>query len=255
MKKITINGDLLRKAISNKSLTILNAARIGKIAEKTLHRLLNGEPIKESKVVMFFKNMELNHLDYLEDSFNANKKDNGESFVRSNMQGSNNEITLVPFEMPHSHEIPSFIIWDFDITNPSDELLELFKKFNKNMEDYCNKENINVLSFDGSFARLSLTSSTHKIVKEISQHDVFVFSGMYKFFSTSEEFCMDGTDDKIKHYNSSMYLYLYITQNSFLTHVIAKVNGGKYPPIKKEEKYKYVLVDGRYDFYPDQLPF
>jgi len=255
MKKIKINGFLLRGAISKKSLTIVNAAEKGGIGEKTIHRLLNGEAIKEAIVLKLFRNLGLNHQEYLMFSNPFDSLDDGKSLTIKNMQGANSQTTLFPFEMPFSGSIPALFIWDFDVSNPNDELLDLFKKLNQNLEEYCNAEDINSLSFEGSFTRLTSTSSIFNIIKEISKHKVFTFSGVYDYYTSSKEQLYDGKEDWVKYYSSSKRFYLYFTENSLLSHVIAKVNKGEYPPSKMEEGFSNVVVNGDYDYYNEDIPF
>lgn len=261
MNKVVINGELLRKAISDKCLTIVNAAEKGKIGEKTLHRLLKGEAIKENVVISFFQNLKLSHSEYLINNSGVNHKDSGESITRNTVAGSNSSIILFPFQMPCSTSIPHLIIWDFDIINPNKELLELFKKLNENLEEYCDAENINSLSFEGSFARLTLTSATFDIIKEIAKHKVYAFSGTYDYYKESQEKVndFDGKEDWFKYYNSSQRLYLYFTENNLIKRVEAHVNIGKEPPWKMEDGFKNVIVNGDKNYYDDKgeinLPF
>ena len=251
MRKLIIDGNQLREEISNKNITNKNAASLGKIGEKTLYRMLNGEPIKEKIIINFFKNLQLNHSNFILDTSDANEKDSGKTISINNVAKSNSETILYPFEMPSSSNIPSLTIWDFDIANPSDEILELLKKFNTLLEEYFNFEEINSLNFEGSFTRLEKDSKINKIVKELFQHNILTFSRIFKYHKTNIDYPIgDGTRDIIeKHYNSSYRLYLYFTRNRLLTHIYAKINIGTVPPIKREDGYHNVVVDGDYDYY------
>ena len=245
MKKIIVNGDKLRIALSEMSLSIVNAAKKGNIGEKTLHRILNNEPIKESIILRLFQNLGINYRDYLSEELDSSS--NKEANLKIVYTDKPNiEVIFEKFTLPQSTDIPLELLWEFDITDPTEEALNLIKTFNTALSEYCSytDKEINRLDFDSSYRRLKSNTKIKGHVDTLKTHGIYTFSGIYNAWSSRDETrSTENGEIKEKFYWSTKYLGLFLTQKRDINHVIASVNAGNPPPIRMEKDYFNVTVN------------
>jgi hypothetical protein len=249
MKKFAINGQKLRDSISSLSLTIKSAAVKGQIGEKTIHRMLNGETIKETSIINFFQNLRLDYKDFLLEKVDIKNDKELEEESIGYTAGANSKVILKSFALPHSYDLPITILWKFDLVDASKEILQIIESLNPILSEYSSytEEQINSLTFDESFYRLSTTSTINNYIEELSKNEVYTYSGIYKVWDTYENSLPSG--ELIKYYNKKNYLALYFTRESHIKKYIASVNVGESPPDKMEDNYTNVIVDGDYNYY------
>ena len=260
MKKLKINGAKLRSTISSMSLLIKSAAEDkGKIGVKTLHRMLNGEEINKDVVLKLFQNLGLDYIEYLSHNNSSEEisKDN-ESKIELTAN-PNYTIILNKFELPHSYYLPLKIIWVFDFTNPSEEILELLESFNSTLTEYCGteKSKVDTLSFENSFLRLKSTNIIDSYVSKLASYQIQIFSSLYKVWEYSDEE-WQYEDFRVAYLNSEYQLALYFTRDN-LKRFIASVNIGTPPPLKVPDGYNNIIVDGNSSYYNNEgeidIPF
>ena len=249
MKKIAINSNKLRDSISSMSLTIKSAAAKGQIGEKTIHRMLNGESIKETSIINFFQNLRLDYKDFLLEKIDIRNENELVEESIAFTAGANSKVILKSFALPHSYDLPIDVLWKFDLVDASKEILETIESLNSILSEYCSytNEQINSLAFDQSFYRLSTTSTINNYIEELRKKEVYTYSGIYNTWNDYENSMPSG--ELLKVYSITKYLALYFTRKSHVKKYVASVNVGKSPPDKMEDKYTKVIVDGDIDYY------
>ncbi len=107
-----------------------------------------------------------------------------------------------------------------------------------------------------SYLRLTSTNIIESHISKLASLEIYTYSGLYKIWQSRVERVDYGEEWWDNKFIDSKYqLALYFTRDNSKKEFIANVCIGEPPPIKKDESYGEVIVNGDKNYYNEEIPF